>query len=38
MTDIFLRQDLRLKEQEASKANTIAGGLVERQKLLAASI
>ena len=33
-----LRRDLRLKEQEAAKANTVAGGLAERRKLLAASI
>ena len=32
------RRDLRLKQQEAIKANTVAGGLVERRKLLAKSI
>ena len=35
---VFLRRDLRLKEQEATKANTTAGGMTERRKLLAASI
>lgn len=38
MTNFLLRQDLQLKEQEAIKAGTVAGGLTERRKLLAKTI
>ena len=35
---VSLRQDLRLKEKEAIKANTVAGGLAEHRKLLSQNI
>jgi hypothetical protein len=38
MADFSLRGKLLLKEEEATKANTVAGGLTERRKLLVANI
>ena len=38
VTKVSLRRELRLKEQEAIKVGTVAGGLVEHRKLLAENI
>ena len=38
LTKFSLRRDVRLKQQEAIKAKTVAGGLAESRKLLANDI